>query len=417
MNIKILLLGAMTFFLLQRCTTDDDGQPGLQPGPSNDRIITPDELSTALNAFQWKLFQQTVADENKAENLIISPLSIASALYLALEGANTETRAEMAQSLGFDFSGSITLASAYEALSTQLEGVTEGLQLSQSNAVFWDEGRITPHDQFISVAQDHFDADRIALDLQAASAVDAINNWVKQETGDRIDKILESIAPEEVMFLINALFFTGDWLDPFVEDLTREADFVASDGSSISTPFMFHDTYEMFSYRDGELEAVELPFADTNYSLTVLASTAGIAVDPFVASLTADRLATLWQEDLQSGRIMLNLPKFEISFRILLNDVLKGMGMQRAFDPNGADFSRLGQAPEGNLFISKVNHKSYLKIDEKGAEGAAVTSVGVGVTSLPPVFDFNRPFVFVLRDRQRDTIIFVGKLEDPSASI
>ncbi|MBK8506750.1 MAG: hypothetical protein IPL46_33955 [Saprospiraceae bacterium] len=89
--------------------------------------------------------------------------------------------------------------------------------------------------------------------------------------------------------------------------------------------------------------------------------------------------------------------------------------MEIAFDPNQADFSKLGSAPEGNLFISKVNHKTYLKIDEKGAEGAAVTSVGVGVTSLPPHLKFDRPFVFLLRNRDSNTLIFAGKIEDPTS--
>jgi serine protease inhibitor len=112
---------------------------------------------------------------------------------------------------------------------------------------------------------------------------------------------------------------------------------------------------------------------------------------------------------------LIDLPKFEIGYKIQLNEVLKAMGMEIAFDPFLADFSRLGNAPEGNLFISSVNHKTYLKIDEKGAEGAAVTSVGVGVTSLPPHLNFDRPFVFLLRNRDSNTLIFAGKIEDPTS--
>ncbi|MDX1408461.1 MAG: serpin family protein, partial [Saprospiraceae bacterium] len=112
-------------------------------------------------------------------------------------------------------------------------------------------------------------------------------------------------------------------------------------------------------------------------------------------------------------RLQLYLPKFETEYKIKLNEVLKALGMSVAFSTSEANLTRLGNAPEGNLYISRVEHKTFLKIDEKGAEGAAVTSVGIGVTSLPPQIAFDRPFMIVLRDRQVNTVVFIGKIENP----
>ena len=138
----------------------------------------------------------------------------------------------------------------------------------------------------------------------------------------------------------------------------------------------------------------------------------GVDLNAFIAELSANQFQQITQ-GLRPGRILLSMPKFEVTYKALLNTPLKQLGIEQAFDPNRADFSRLGDAAQGNLFLTKVLHKTFLKIDEKGAEGAAVTSIGVGVTSLPPVLFFDRPFLFVLREQATRSIVFVGKLENP----
>ncbi|NND34420.1 MAG: hypothetical protein HKN76_17680, partial [Saprospiraceae bacterium] len=288
--------------------------------------------------------------------------------------------------------------------------------LSLSNAVFWDKSRITPHDDFLDYISSFFTAGAFDLTFKDPNALDVINAWVNTSTQGRIEKIMEEISPEEVLFIINALYFKDDWKYPFPIEATQLRDFTRSDGSIVPTDMMHQDISTLRFYQGSDFSAVELPFADSSYTLTLLLPTASSSPDELVAELSATRLQSLFDKDLKQGRILLNMPKFQIEYKLLLNDVLKSMGMQLAFDPNRANLSKLGSAPEGNLYISRVNHKTYLKVDEKGAEGAAVTSIGVGVTSLPPQLNFDRPHVFVLRNQGTGSLIFAGKIEDPSGS-
>ena len=141
-----------------------------------------------------------------------------------------------------------------------------------------------------------------------------------------------------------------------------------------------------------------------------------ITIRDFAASFGQADLDDLYESKLFTDRVLLYLPKFETGYKVNMNSTLKSLGMEIAFNPQLADLTRLGNAPEGNLYVSRVEHKTYLKIDEKGAEGAAVTSVGVGVTSVPPTLAFDRPFMFVLRDLRFNTIVFIGTIEDPLAN-
>ncbi len=381
---------------------------------STEEELQMEDLMESLTDFQWDLFQKVVASDDTGDNLNISPLSIAAALYMAYEGSSAETRDKISEALRLPTNqGGFNLGQAYENLIKELE--KDDAVLSTSNAVFWDKNRIFPREEFLQYTVEYFNAGRFDLLFSDPSALNTINDWVKTSTEGRIEKIIEEIGEEEVMFLINALYFKDDWKFPFPEESTGTGDFIRSDGKSVQAEIMRQDIYTLRSYQSSQFSAVEMPFADTSYSLVLLLPPTGQTTDQFIAQMNKKRLATLFSQDLQTGRILLDVPKFEIEYKVLLNDVLKSMGMEIAFDPFAADFSNLGSAPEGNLFISNVNHKTFLKIDEKGAEGAAVTSIGIGVTSAPPHFQFNRPFVFLLRNRNSDTFIFAGKIEDPTA--
>lgn len=400
----ILIIG----FIIASCNKSEDAP--LTPAEE----LQMEQLVNSLETFQWDLFQEVVASENTGENLNISPLSIAAALYMTYEGAANETRNKMSNTLKLpnevvDFN----LGQAYKNLMKELE--KDGAVIGTANAIFWDKNRIDPNNEFLDYTQNFFNASQYDLVFQEPKALTTINNWVKTSTQNRIEKIIEEISAEEVMFLINALYFKDDWKFPFPEESTRKTDFTLNNGTQIEVDMMHQDISTLKYYLQDDLTAVELPFADTSYGMVLILPPVETTPDQLIASLEGDRLETLLNLDLVAGRIYLEVPRFEIEYKILLNTVLKSMGMELAFDPDQADFSNLGAAPEGNLYISKVNHKTYLKVDEKGAEGAAVTSVGVGVTSAPPVINFNRPFVFLLRNRLSNTLIFAGKIEDPTS--
>ncbi len=380
-----------------------------------DPNVDPSELETSIHRYQWDLFESVVNDRAEDENILVSPLSIATALYMTLNGARDATKEAMESALSLQSMDREVLDQMYKKLMVILEDSDNNTRLTQANAIFYDKSRMTVADDFSDLMRTYFDAGIFDLIFSDESTLPAINGWVNDNTEGRIEKIIEEIDPVEVMFLINALYFQADWNLPFAEEATNEQIFSKADGSTTEVPMMYMD--DALSFYDGEdFQAAELFFADTNYSMTFLLPPSGQSVRSFTASLDADRLGKLHEEEMIKGRIILHLPRFEVAYKIVLNQALKSMGMGLAFDRNQANLSGLGNAPEGNLFVNRVNHKTFLKIDEKGAEGAAVTSVGIGVTSLPPVLRFNRPFAYLLRHRSTGVIVFMGILDDPASA-
>ncbi|MDH3650294.1 MAG: serpin family protein [Saprospiraceae bacterium] len=399
---------ALIFALMSILGCEKEEPLKLDPNPDVDK------LETSIQSFQWNLFHSVLDARLNDDNIVISPLSIASALYMTLNGARGETKIAMESALDLAPSDRELFDQVQAVLMDQLQSNHSNTELSQANAIFYDKNRMTVDGEFADLMTQYFDARLFDLVFQEETALPTINDWVKESTEGRIEKIIEEIDPVEVMFLINALYFTGDWNLPFAEDATSIQSFTKEDGSSVDVPMMHKD--QTLTYFEGnDLQAVEMAFADTNYSMQFLLPPVDQSVRSFAAELTAERLADLANTDLREGRIIFQLPRFEIAYEVVLNEALKSMGMGLAFDRQAADLSGLGSAPEGNLFINRVNHKTYLKIDEKGAEGAAVTSVGVGVTSLPPVLRFDRPFVYLLRHRSTHVIIFIGIMDNPRA--
>ncbi len=398
----------LIFLILAAMSCDKSETPTIQ----GDQEIEMEELITGLNHFQWKVVQEVVSSKPTDENINISPLSIAAALYMTHEGAGSTTREGIQKTVELSDESVLNLGMAYQALMDEL-GKNDA-KLISSNAIFWDKTRINPSDHFLMYTDKYYDAGQFALDFSDSDALPTINTWVKNSTQDRIEKILDGISQEEVMFLINALYFKADWKYPFPLESTGDGVFTKNDGTNVNVDFLSHDTYNLKSYAGADFSAVEMPFSDSTYSMTLILPKENSTPDQLISDITSERLVSLYDDDLQTGRIFLSLPKLKVEYKILLNDALKALGMEEAFDRNKADFSNLGSAPEGNLFITKVNHKTFLEMDEKGVEGAAVTSVGVGVTSLPPSFDFDRPFVFLLRNTGTNALIFAGKIEDPA---
>ena len=176
-------------------------------------------------------------------------------------------------------------------------------------------------------------------------------------------------------------------------------------------PTMFQDNAFRF-YQGDDLSIVESDLVDTSYTMWFMLPPEELSVEQWLAEKSMDWDLSAFSDKLTYGRIFLEVPKFEVNYKINLNEVLKSMGMDIAFNESLADFSNIGDAG-GNIFISRVEHKTFLKVDEKGVEGAAVTSVGFGVTSVPPTIRFDRPFLVLLMHKPTQTLIFMGKIEHP----
>jgi serine protease inhibitor len=265
---------------------------------------------------------------------------------------------------------------------------------------------------FIDVNRTFFDAVVEALDFSSSGAADTINAWVKENTHGKIEEIVENpIDAMTVMFLINAIYFKGNWTTEFDPADTQPAPFHAPSGDT--SVQMMHMHAELPYMQTEDFEAVNLPYGDGLFSMTVLVPKQGKSVDDLVGLLGGENWSA-WMGGFAVEEGYLWMPRFELEYETSLNDVLKALGMELAFSESQADFS--GINPNHQLFISNVKHKTYVKVNEEGTEAAAVTSVEVGgVTSAPQGFYLrvDRPFLFAIHDAHSQALLFVGKITDP----
>ena len=377
-------------------------------------IIAEEELSSAVLAFGEEIFKELIDREEEPKNLIVSPLSVAVALYMTYNGSDGTTREAMAQALSLDNISPESLNAGFEELSKLLVSKNDSVELNMANAIFWDKNRVTPFESFLEALENTYEAEPFSEQFETApqAVLDKINAWVDDKTEGRIDKILEELDPREIIFLINALYFLGDWDQPFPPEQTIKGDFYLSNGSQISADMMNQDNH-LNTYIGDDYQSVACAFTDTNFIMYFVLPPEDNGIDAFIKSFDLEGFVDQLDSRFQKQRVYLFVPKFEIEYKIKLNDVLKSLGMEIAFDMDRANFSKIGQVAYGNPYISRVEHKTYLKIDEKGAEGAAVTAVGIGITSVPPTIRFNRPFMVMLVHKATGIPIFVGKVENP----
>lgn len=385
--------------------TDPNEPPIAEQGDQED-------LQEAMIDFGFKTFLQIHGDDPSEENIIISPLSIETALYMAINGAEEETLNEMREVLemGTFFPSGINIE--FEKLMTTVEGdETDKTYLRSAQATFYNPNLFEIDDDFKSNLENHYSADVYddRFDLES------INGWANEKTNGRIPKVLDKIKDEEFMFVMNALYFLGDWDKPFPPESTRDGNFQFVDGRRPTVKMMSHDT-NLLHYKGDDLSAVDLTFADQKYAMTFILPEKDVVsyLDEITFEALADRYQELVNTQLEDSRLLLNLPKFEIKYKRELSKDLKAMGMQRAFDESNAQLGKVGNAG-GNIFLTRVIHDTFLKIDEKGAEGAAVTTVGFGVESVPPFITFDRPFLVILRHINSGVPVFIGKISDPNA--
>jgi serpin B len=379
------------------------------------------ELVAGDSAFALDFYQ---AVHDQPGNLFFSPHSLSLALAMTYAGARGETASQFAQTLHFNLPQD-RLHPAYNALALQLASRSEGtpkidqgrqFQLNVANSIWGQQGfNFLP--EFLDVlALNYGSGLRLADFVQAPEAArQAINDWVSQQTHDKIKDLVPAGAINAAtrLVLANAIYFQAGWLHPFDEKMTKDGAFTLLDGSQVNVPMMSLDQPVNFPYAQGNgYQAIELPYVGQTEAMDVLIPDAGKFAD-FEAGLNADQLANVLA-GLQSQSVSLQMPKFTFSSSFGLSGVLKGMGMPLAFDPSQADFS--GMDGKRDLYISDVIHKAFVSVDEQGTEAAAATAVIVGLTSLPNEqvhLTIDRPFIFVIRDLPTGEILFVGRVVNP----
>lgn len=378
------------------------------------RALTSQEqrLIEADNRFAIKLLQQvTVGTRDTLENLFVSPLSVAMALAMTYNGAAGETEAAMRSTLELEGMTRAEVNTAYHDLIAMLRGLDPGVRFTIANSIWYRE-EYTFEQTFLDTVRTSYDARVEALDFSAPGAAPTINDWVSQATSGLIRDIVPNPLPsDEWMYLINAIYFKGDWTQQFDRGRTQNRPFRLTDGTSASVPTMTHGReIRVRAYLDAAVQVLDLPYAGQAFSMTVVMPLDPAAIDEFVAGLTADAWNG-WLASLDSTKSHVYLPKFELENDLSLIPTLEALGMGIAFS-DFADFSRM-YVPPPTLVITSVKHKTYVNVDEEGTEAAAATAVGVGPTSAPPTIAVDRPFVFALRENLSGTILFMGVIRHP----
>lgn len=364
------------------------------------------------NAFGTDLFAEVASGEDG--NVMLSPLSASIALTMLLNGADGETYDQIHEMLGYTPDQDLAAINAgYQSLREQLLAADPEVQFTLANAVFHntDFSTGTPfHPAFLGAMRDGFDAEIEGLSFATPEALDTINGWASDNTNGRVPQVLAELDPALVLLLMNALYFKGDWTTPFDADLTSDADFTLASGETVEVPTMRGQTPARLASGDG-YRALELPYGRRNFSMVVLMPDEAPLAD-FAAQLDAGLWsdATTRLDALDAwGDVTVGLPRFSFSNDMHLNDALRDMGMVTAFTPE-ADLSRMSDA---RLMVSFVKQNTFVEVNEEGTEAAAVTTIGVEVTSLGPEFFADRPFVFAIRERTTNTLLFIGQVADP----
>ena len=370
------------------------------------------DLIAADNRFAFKFFHEIVTQSDPDENIFISPTSIAMALGMTYNGARGSTRDSMQEALELHGMNLQDVNEAYQSVIELLRGLDPHVEFTIANSIWYRQG-LSVQQPFVDLNQTYFDAQVEALDFTGSAAASTINAWVSENTNGRIGEIVEDpIDPMLVMFLINAIYFKGDWAYQFDRSRTHDAPFHRADGSTSTVDLMASGTEMPFwlTY-DGTSQIGELRYGGGPWRMTIVLPTAHDAIAPVLDGLTEAQWNT-WTEALDSTDMSVLLPKFTLEYEASLKDVLVALGMGNAFDPLLADLSGIGGQP-GELFIDHVKHKTFLDINEEGTEAAAATSVGVGTTSAPMDFRVDRPFFFVIREALSGSILFMGRIMDP----
>lgn len=393
-------------------TEEPADQPPAQPAPP---IATQAEVTSVVkdnNAFAFDLYEALRATPG---NLAFSPASVSTALAMTYAGARGNTEAEMKATLHFE----LEQARLHAAFADLLRGLTTGpgaasYDLAIANRL-WGDKASTFLPDFLSLTEKLYGAKLEQLDFRndADGARKVINAWVEEQTKKRIVELLKPgiITDRTRLVLTNAIYFKGTWLDPFEKKATREQTFYAPDGAK-KVPMM-HKVEDLRAYAGDGLAALELPYQGEDLSMVFLLPDAKDGLAAIEEKLSAEAVDG-WIARMHEQKVVVALPRFEVTSDFPLHDVLPGMGMKEAFTM-AADFSGMNGAHD--LYITAVVHKAFVKVDEEGSEAAAATAVVVGekgIAMRPLEFTADHPFLFLIRDKRTGSILFLGRVSSPT---
>lgn len=362
------------------------------------------DQSFAFN-FLSNVYAEELSDEDNS--FMISPLSLSMALAMTMNGAEGETKSVIQETLKLKGFTSDEINNYYKKLKEALLATDPSTRLSIANSI-WTNHNVSIKDEFVRKNREFFNSSVQSVNFGDSKTAGRINDWASKNTNGLIDKVIDATKPEDLMYLLNAIYFKGIWTSEFKKSNTHKKTFTLEDGATVNVDMMSQT--DKFNYRDDEnLQLVELPYGNGAFSMLVLLPKNEKKLLDVVGALSGSGYWAELKSGLREHEVELYIPKFKTEYSKKLNSVLSDMGMGLAFT-NNADFSGMSDI---SAKIDFVKQDTYISVDEVGTEAAAVTTVGMVMTSMPAqpqkvVFNANKPFIYVIQENYTGSILFMG---------
>lgn len=371
------------------------------------------QMVVSDQAFAFEFFTNVFDEERKDndENFMVSPFSLSMALAMTWNGSAGATKQAMQNTVGLGDWSDDEVNNYFKKLKDAFVKTDPSTQLSIANSI-WTNKNIEILSDFISLNQSYYNATVEAVDFANPATVGKINQWAANNTNGLIKGVIDNTNPTDLMYLLNALYFKGIWTSEFEVKNTSKMNFTTNNGSHTMVDMMHQEA--RFNYTaDETLQIIELPYGNKAFSMMVLLPKEGQKLTDVTQALKNESYWNNLKSRMSNKKVDLFLPKFKTEYSKKLNDVLTDMGMEVAFAPGKADFSRMSKR---DAFISMVKQDTYIATDEVGTEAAAVTSVGITVTSLPAPdekieFKADRPFMYIIQEKSTGSVLFMGAVK------
>lgn len=357
------------------------------------------------NKFSFQMFKEV--SNIGEENIFFSPLSLNIALGMLYNGTDGDTRTELADVMGL---GSFTEGEVneyYQKIIQSLLNADKLTDINIANSIWYRDGFVVKQ-PFIDLNNKYFDAEVRAIDFSKGDAVDIINNWCADKTNNKIDEIIDGpIQSNVIMYLINALYFKSQWKYQFKEADTRDDIFTKSNGETVDVKMMVQESVTLPFYQDDSFLCAEIPYGNEAFSMVVILPSVESNINQLIDYIDETKLNNIYKHMYEID-ILLALPRFKAECDINLNDPLKDAGIKKIF-AGGLD-----NIADADLVVSNVKQKTFIEVNEKGTEAAAVTAVEIVESApMPTSFYANRPFLYMIKEKSTGAILFIGRMDNP----
>lgn len=369
------------------------------------KTATSSKIISANNEFAFSFFREISLEQE--DNYMVSPVSLSLAMGMLINGTQGVTTDLMSEGLGYANFNTENLSEINKNIIDNLS--SENLKIANSN---WIKQGFDVKQNFIDLNKKYYYAEVKTEDFSNPNTVDKINNWASEKTNQKIKTIIDEISNDAVLFLINAIYFKADWKLEFEEKNTNKQLFYPENENNELVEMMHLETDKLFYQKNDLFSSLILPYKNDKYSMTILLPNEDKSTNDIVEKLNSNTWEN-WQNNYETTDVRLSLPKFKFEYKNSLNDELTNLGFGNLFgNPN------LNGISDANLNVSKVLQKTFIDVNEKGTEAAAVTVIGIEVTSLPQIAEINcnKPFLFLITEKNTGSICFIGKVGKPEYS-